>query len=67
MVYLKISNMNCGGCAATVTKALKSIDADARIDVDQALKIVRLESRAGVEQISAVLRSAGYPAEVQPG
>ncbi|MFH1556291.1 MAG: heavy-metal-associated domain-containing protein [Pseudomonadota bacterium] len=67
MVYLKIPNMNCGGCAATVTKALKSIDADARIDVDQALKIVRLESRAGVDQICAVLKSAGYPAEVQTG
>ena len=66
MVNLKIPNMNCGGCAATVTKALTSIDADAKIDVDQAQKIVRLESRAGLEQISAVLRSAGYPAEVQP-
>ncbi|GLK73417.1 MULTISPECIES: heavy-metal-associated domain-containing protein [Hyphomicrobiales] len=67
MVYLKIPNMNCGGCAATVTKALKSIDVDARIDVDTALKTVKLESKADVEQISAVLKSAGYPAEVQPG
>lgn len=67
MVYLKIPNMACGGCAASVTKVLKSIDTGARVDIDTAQKVVKLESKTDIEEILAVLRSAGYPAEVQPG
>ena len=39
-----LPNMSCGGCARSVTRAIQSVDADARIVIDQNRREVELVS-----------------------
>ncbi len=61
---LKIENMTCGGCAKSVTKAIQSVDANAKIETDPATRLVRIETAASSDALQKVLEEAGYPAAV---
>ncbi len=61
---LKIENMTCGGCAKSVTKAIQSVDANAKIEADPATRLVRIETAASSDALQKVLEEAGYPAAV---
>ena len=65
MYRFHVPNMSCGGCAKSVTKALQSVDAEARIETDPAAREVRVESSTDEQALFAVLEEAGYPAERQ--
>lgn len=56
-----IDNMACGGCARSVTRAIQSVDPDARIDTDPPSRLVKVDTAASQEQIVAALREAGFP------
>ena len=58
----QIENMNCGGCAKGVTKAIQSVDPQAAIDIDLATKAVRVASATDAERPAAALDAAGFPA-----
>jgi copper chaperone len=55
-----IDNMTCGGCARAVTKAIQSVDPDARIDTDPPSRLVKVDTAALQEQVVAALREAGF-------
>ncbi|MBW8376187.1 heavy-metal-associated domain-containing protein [Stenotrophomonas sp.] len=57
-----IPTMTCGGCARSVTKALQSVDPDARIETDPPAREVRVGSAHGPEAFLAALAEAGFPA-----
>ena len=57
-----IPNMSCGGCARGVTRAIESVDAKARITIDQASREVEVSTDLPRPQIAAALAAAGYPA-----
>jgi copper chaperone len=57
-----IENMNCGGCARSVTKAIESVDPKARVNADTVTKKVTIETDASADSISKVLADAGFPA-----
>lgn len=59
---LRIENMTCGGCARSVTKAIHSVDPDARVEADPASRAVKVESHALEADILRVLQDIGYPA-----
>ncbi|EKF41484.1 heavy metal transport/detoxification protein [Nitratireductor indicus C115] len=59
---LKIENMTCGGCAKSVTNAIRSVDSDAEIKTDPAARMVEIKTTALQEAILQVLEEAGYPA-----
>jgi copper chaperone len=61
MVKLKVENMSCGHCAATVHRAVKSVDPAAEVQVDLAGGTVSINSSAGEAQVSEAIREAGYP------
>ncbi|KAB2677562.1 heavy-metal-associated domain-containing protein [Brucella tritici] len=61
---LKIEGMTCGGCARSVTKAIESVDPDAKIETNPAARAVKVETTATSEKILEVLEEAGYPATV---
>ncbi|MGQ5720357.1 heavy-metal-associated domain-containing protein [Pseudochrobactrum asaccharolyticum] len=61
---LKIENMTCGGCAKSVTKAIQSVDANAKIETDPATRLVRIETTVSSDALQKVLEEAGYPAAV---
>lgn len=63
MVLFHIPKMSCGGCAASVTKAVKAIDANADVSVDLTTKLVTVRSSAAPASLGAALSDAGYPAE----
>jgi copper chaperone len=56
-----IDNMTCGGCARSVTKAIQSVDANARVTADPPNRLIEVESSASPEQLEAALRDAGFP------
>lgn len=59
----QIPNMSCGGCARGVTRAIESVDANARIAIDQASREVEVSTDLQSQQIIAALAEAGYPAK----
>ena len=63
MLRLNIPNMNCGGCAKSVVKALHSVDPLARIETDPPAREVRVNSDLEEGALLAALSEAGYPAK----
>lgn len=61
MLKLKVDEMSCGHCAATVRKAVMSVDPAARVEVDLAGGIVSVETSAEDARVSDAIREAGYP------
>lgn len=60
MHELKVPNMNCGGCAKSVARAVSAVDPAARVEFDLREKKVRIESASGREKFEAALASAGF-------
>jgi copper chaperone len=57
----EVHDMTCGHCAATITKAVNSIDGGATVDVDLARHRVIIESsRAASGDFSRAIREAGF-------
>lgn len=59
---LRIENMTCGGCARSVTRAIQSVDLNARIETDPASRLVKVGTAASLAAVLQVLEEAGYPA-----
>jgi len=45
-MQFQIDNMTCGGCANSVTKAIHSVDPQAKVEIDLPQKRVTVESGA---------------------
>ena len=60
MYELKVDGMTCGGCAASVKRALLSLDANAKVDVDLLGKTVKVETAAQLESVKSAVEDAGY-------
>ena len=60
MHQFQVENITCSHCAQTVEKAVKSVDAAAKVSVDLASKAVKVESPAKADSLLAAIRSAGY-------
>ena len=57
----RVDDMTCGHCASTITKALQSVDAGAKVEVDLGQHLVHVESsKADPRQLSEVIAEAGY-------
>ena len=60
MFELKVPDMTCGHCVSTITKAVKELDASARIEVSLPEHRVRVESKASKEALVRSIAEAGY-------
>jgi copper chaperone len=60
-MQFQIDNMACGGCASSVTKAIHSVDPQAKVDIDLNLKRVTVESGADQSVVAAALVEFGFP------
>jgi copper chaperone len=56
-----IEAMSCGHCVSTITKTVKLLDPQARVEVDLGQKKVKVESTEDRVAIAAALTEAGYP------
>lgn len=60
MYELTVDGMTCGHCVSRVTKSVQSVDQAARVDIDLATRKVRVDSRAGLNDIAEAIDEAGY-------
>lgn len=61
MIELTVPDMSCGHCVAAITRAIKELDADAKVTITLADKRVAVESAEDRAAIEACLQEAGYP------
>jgi copper chaperone len=61
-LQFKVPEMTCGGCVSNITRAIKTVDANANVQGDPQTKIVLVETKSSEPEIKAVLAQAGYPA-----
>ena len=61
-LQLKVPEMTCGGCVNTITKAIRTVDANATVQGDPKTKIVSVETQAPETAIKAAIAQVGYPA-----
>ena len=66
MIQFQVNDMTCGHCAATITKAVKALDASARIDIDIATHRVAVESVTSNQVLENAIRAAGYTPQPLP-
>ena len=66
MFQLSVQNMTCGGCVRSVTRAVQTIDADAKVQVDLASGKVAIEGSGQPAEYANVLAQAGFPAAFVP-
>ena len=57
----EVSNLKCGGCANTITKALNEKFSNVSVDVEGKNVTVDLENEADEAALKTTLRSLGYP------
>lgn len=60
MHELTVPNMNCGGCARSVARAVSAVDPAAKVNFDLREKTVRIESESGRDLFEAALAAAGF-------
>ena len=63
MIALTIPKIRCGGCVASVEKAIHAVDASAQITADIEACRVEVTSNANRQTLLTALDAAGYPAE----
>lgn len=56
----QIEDMTCGGCARSVTQAIKNIDSTAELDIDVPARLVEIRSQKSAEELQTVLTAAGF-------
>ncbi len=60
MYELKVDGMTCGGCAASVKRAVQTLDVNANVDVDLAAKTVKIETTVHLDAVKSAIEDAGY-------
>ncbi|WP_311274636.1 heavy-metal-associated domain-containing protein [Methylobacterium sp. WCS2018Hpa-22] len=65
MFEIKVTRMNCAGCAKSVTRAIHDVDAGATVSVDLPTGKVAITSLAGTPagRFVDAVRAAGYGAD----
>ncbi|MDZ4097265.1 MAG: heavy-metal-associated domain-containing protein [Methylophilaceae bacterium] len=61
MYTFKVPKMSCGGCANTITNALRQVDEAAIIEINLADKIVKIDSLKAETELALAMTNAGYP------
>jgi len=61
-IELKVSNMACGACGKTITKAVREIDPEASVQTDPKTKQLIVDSNASESSVREAIAAAGYPA-----
>lgn len=67
MISFKVEGMTCGGCARSVTNAIKRVDPAASLNIDVPWGKVEVSSSARVEQLKGAIEAAGYQVTLEPG
>lgn len=61
MYTFEVQEMTCGGCAASVTRAVQRLDAAAKVEVDLLAKTVKVASSRTLDDVRNAIAGAGFP------
>lgn len=61
-MQFNIANMECGGCARGVTRAILSVDSKAMVQADPSARHVTVRSEQPQSAFLPALEAAGFPA-----
>ena len=62
MIQLNVDDMTCGRCVDAVTRAIKTVDPQAHVQVDLDGKQVTVQGARSAGELIRALGHAGYPA-----
>lgn len=62
-VEIKVPSMVCQVCANTVTKAIKSLDAEADVQINLDTKTVNIQGKPSETEIKQAIASVGHTVE----
>ncbi|ACK68587.1 Heavy metal transport/detoxification protein [Gloeothece citriformis PCC 7424] len=57
---LNVPSIVCSGCADTITKAIKTVEDDATVDVNIEAKTVTVDAKASDESIKQAITATGH-------
>ncbi len=60
MIELTIDDMTCGGCVASITRVVKGLDPDAKVNADVGSKHVDIDSVTDTDAVVAAIANAGF-------
>jgi copper chaperone len=60
MIRFTVENMSCGGCAASIRRAVASVDPQAEIEIDVPRRAVQVSGAVSEDAIRAAVAEAGY-------
>ena len=60
-----IPDMTCGHCASVIKTTLLNADGQARLEIDLAQHLLKIDSQLEISQILALLEEAGYSPTIQ--
>ena len=64
MYQFSVPDMTCGHCVSTITKAVKSEDPKAKVEISLGEHLVNVESELPQEEIAQSIAEAGYTPSV---
>jgi copper chaperone len=62
MIELRVEGMTCGHCVSAVTRAVKTVDPEANVQVDLGTGRVQVDGRSSADAVGKAIAEAGYPA-----
>lgn len=63
MQSYKVGGIGCGSCVRKIIAAITNIDDEAKVEVDQAAGIVRVEADLEPREVVRAIEDASYSAE----
>ncbi len=61
-LQLTVPKLACSACVNTITKAVKTVDPNAKVQAELKTKLVLVETQADQTAIKRAIAQAGYPA-----
>lgn len=60
MLTFTVQDMTCNHCASAITRAVKEVDVDAKVEVEVAEKRVHIDSNMAATEFAEAIKEAGY-------
>ena len=60
MTEFTVDGMSCGGCVASITRAIQALDAAAKVSADLPSKKVMIDSTIADDALRTAIENAGY-------
>ena len=61
MISFQVNDMTCGHCVSSITKAVKAVDGEAKVQIDLATHRVDIEpTGADAAELSDAIKEAGF-------